>query len=990
MADLETVVGAQPLAEWEFAGQLRHSQAAILDAVDVVSGSPLHIVAPPGSGKTLVGLLLAMRAGAPALVLSPTTTIRGQWAKTARQLAARTWGEDEPQVPLAEVSEDPRAIGDLTALTYQMLGTIDSSSPFDQLAERAWVAELVEGGRSIPDAESWLEHLAQANPKAHRQGIRRRAGRLRKEVVREDPSRLEEALHPNARELIERLVERGVTTLILDECHHLLDYWAIVVHCLAGRIRERGVEPVIVGLTATLPSEEDQEAYENYTGLLGDVDYEVPTPAVVKEGNLAPYRDAVWFVTPEDDELEFLSAQQSRFEALVKGILETPEGVEFLAQKLCGQRFLNLKSTERDRRLAEAFKLDFAFTEAAAAVLAEVSPGHLLLRTLGHDAPRGATMEQRIRVLARYALEHMLPDPAREQLWKDTRGLLSDLGYHLTDRGIRRGRDPVDQVLATSRSKDLAVGEILRLEMSREVREEIRAVVILDFAVHGHGVGSGRGRAGALRCFDSVVEDPTLHAFRPVLMTAQHLRIAARDAAILVPKLREKLNAEVAVSAEHNGVLTLETPGTGTSALVEAVSQMIAEGVVRLLVGTRGLLGEGWDCPAINTLIDLSTSSTSAATQQLRGRSLRIDPGWPAKVAHNWTVTCLPKARSSIEGASDVARMRRKQSKSWGITVTEPASVVRGLGHTLTVAQIGQLEQILDKVATARDVRWLNSETERTLPSRQHTRDRWGIGEPYLGQERRQLVARAETAGVLRSPPTLDVLLLMLLGGAGGIFVEALRVALRASQGDAWVTLIIAALGIALFTYLARDSIRSLFQGLRSFALPGSAYQGAALALARTLHRRGDSRAFGRANIVVAQVMATPRVVAHHLVEVKGGNIAEQQAILGGLREIFGPIRTPRFLLEVGQSQLKWPTALTWFAGLITRLLTRRSRFVNVPRGVARRREDAMVFAEEWRRSVGPCVLHEINSSDQLSLLTRARRSNGPALDRSVVRDVWA
>lgn len=39
----------------------------------------LHIVAPPGSGKTILGLEMLVRIDKPTLVLSPTLTIRNQW-----------------------------------------------------------------------------------------------------------------------------------------------------------------------------------------------------------------------------------------------------------------------------------------------------------------------------------------------------------------------------------------------------------------------------------------------------------------------------------------------------------------------------------------------------------------------------------------------------------------------------------------------------------------------------------------------------------------------------------------------------------------------------------------------------------------------------------------------------------------------------------------------------------------------------------------------
>src|SRR5699024_7368991 len=94
--DLETSRGwgvpAGPLASWFFTGELRRSQRVILQDESVrdslAATEPVHIVAPPGSGKTLLGLLLAMGVGRRALALTPTATIRHQWADTAEELAA--------------------------------------------------------------------------------------------------------------------------------------------------------------------------------------------------------------------------------------------------------------------------------------------------------------------------------------------------------------------------------------------------------------------------------------------------------------------------------------------------------------------------------------------------------------------------------------------------------------------------------------------------------------------------------------------------------------------------------------------------------------------------------------------------------------------------------------------------------------------------------------------------------------------------------------
>jgi hypothetical protein len=61
----------------------------------------------------------------------------------------------------------------------------------------------------------------------------------------------------------------------------------------------------------------------------------------------------------------------------------------------------------------------------------------------------------------------------------------------------------------------------------------------------------------------------------------------------------------------------------------------------RCLIGTRALLGEGWDAPAVNVVIDLTAATTPTSVVPARGRALRLDAGWPGKVADNWSVVCV-------------------------------------------------------------------------------------------------------------------------------------------------------------------------------------------------------------------------------------------------------------------------------------------------------------------------------------------------------------
>ena len=43
-------------------------------------------------------------------------------------------------------------------------------------------------------------------------------------------------LHPNGRELIARLRDGGPWTLVLDECHHLLELWGRLLQAVIGQL----------------------------------------------------------------------------------------------------------------------------------------------------------------------------------------------------------------------------------------------------------------------------------------------------------------------------------------------------------------------------------------------------------------------------------------------------------------------------------------------------------------------------------------------------------------------------------------------------------------------------------------------------------------------------------------------------------------------------------------------------------------------------------
>jgi superfamily II DNA or RNA helicase len=99
-----------------FRGVWRHYHELALEAFDrdIAHGRwRTHIVAPPGSGKTLLGVQIIRRLGDPALVLVPNTAVQSQWLLAVRQFTDdASIAAPEPSAPIA-------------VLTYQSLCQLD-------------------------------------------------------------------------------------------------------------------------------------------------------------------------------------------------------------------------------------------------------------------------------------------------------------------------------------------------------------------------------------------------------------------------------------------------------------------------------------------------------------------------------------------------------------------------------------------------------------------------------------------------------------------------------------------------------------------------------------------------------------------------------------------------------------------------------------------------------------------------------------------------
>ena len=975
----------------QFRYPFRKYQRMILDTiVPENADNKYHIVAPPGSGKTIVGLELVRRFGQPAVIFAPTTTIQLQWREKLEMFTT------DPAALETLVSVDPHTLAPINVFTYQLIAAPESSRQYlYEMAEKHWVADLIREGRVENEtaARQRLAALQARNPAHYRREHSRRALAVKRRLLREPDADIAQFLHPNARRLIADLVAYGVRTVVLDECHHLLDYWAIVLRYLMAQIEH----PRVIGLTATLPSPEGDEEFENYDALVGEVDFEVPAPAVVKEGDLAPYRDLVLFVRPTRREHRYLKNISEEFAAALRALTDRPAFHRWLERETLSARSpAEWAARWREKPLLMLAALRFLFAGGWEPDFRFPIP---------QDAREAMTLEDWLLLIEQYALDVLALSEAEEdhELLARLRDVLYGFGFTLTERGLRQNRSPGDMVLSFSESKDYGTARILKAEYEA-LGDRLRAVVVTDFerlnsaARRLDGV-LARDAGSAWRVFDTLARDPDLEPLTPMLVTGRTVRCVAAHAEDLTRAINNALaraETETRCRAEavnaHTARIVAKRGRWTPRLYVPILTDLFDAGVVKCLVGTRGILGEGWDAVKLNTLIDLTGVTTSTAVQQLRGRSLRKDPDWPHKVAHNWDVICI--APQFERGDLDFRRFLKRHARYWGLMLFAGARreswlhpwhgrVVKGWPHVLP-----ELMDWLHGFRRFDGLEKINAYMLKQVKRREWVYEMWKVGEDYSNFSYRTTQLHTKDLK-MHTVFTLEKTVKRVLRGlmvslVSGylVFFRILGAVLNDWQTESDFVLLLLLVSIPLLGALVwafRDLQRAF-----TLLLTGEPADAILLDVARaTLSALRDTRLVSR-NLQNDFIRVVETTENTYQVLVDYASPADSDAFARAMEQVFAPIVDQRYLIQRTDRRLPnlmlrplW-MGLRWMVRLT---LGTPPSYYPVPDALAQRRKDADAFARHWARYVGGGKLIYTRTEAGRKILLEARAQRRPKTD---------
>lgn len=419
-------------------------------------------------------------------------------------------------------------------------------------------------------------------------------------------------------DLFDILRESNIRTICLDEAHHLKNEWQRALEKFVSAL-DPGIK--IISLTATPPYDAQTTEWQRYVGVCGEIDEEISVPELVRQHTLCPHQDYIYFNYPTEEELSSIKIYRQHAEEALLELRSLP---------LFGRLYRTLHA----RRTPQAFEVAPDEAQSLFLLLREydypVSSGAVRRLTGKKILPffRLSNAEKAIRFL----LHSDFPDESEKTQIKE---ILKKHGVFEKGEAALAANEKLNRRLVASAGKLDSIAQIARTEYDA-MKEKLRLLILTDYIGKENLSQTGKD------------EKPfAVHAvsiFRTLLSRCPQIRMGLLSGSLMIlPR-----------SLETTGVSCRKTDIPGTDYCTVTFSGPIknaldffkthfASGEIQLLVGTKSLLGEGWDAPFVNTLILASFVGSFVLSNQMRGRAIRVCRDAPQKSANIWhLVSVLP------------------------------------------------------------------------------------------------------------------------------------------------------------------------------------------------------------------------------------------------------------------------------------------------------------------------------------------------------------
>ncbi len=859
----------------------RPYQERVLASIrDHLDDKRLHVVAAPGAGKTTLGLEVIRILGKSTLILSPTRIIRDQWLERLKDFVS----SDEPINEWTSNSiRTPKVI---TSITYQALHT--------EFSEELNVKDEDED-EDLLDEDRGLEN---------------------REINR----------------FIEAIAKCQMRVLVLDEAHHLRSEWWRVLE----KVLEHFPDMILVSLTATPPYDSQDHEWSRYEQLCGPIDEEISVPELVKAGTLCPHQDFIWACDATQKERKQIEEYDERVISLCESLFNSNEFQEVVLSHPW------LHSQDREAEIVKEPEIAvalLAYIKAKALPESESLLSHLDMS--GDDVPDLGRHWWQVLVEAILFSKTTEYNETQSKFVDNLKRQLraSEL-LHKRELSLERSRR-IERSLSLSISKLDACRIIHQLEYKQR-GESLRQVILTDYIrdeALDSGLDSGDVNLGAWPVFYKIITSTNIPDQIGLITGRISILHTDRYQKLLKYIESDKVKSEpVDVDGEY---LKITAP---LNYLTSAFTQLLMDGDIKTLVGTRALLGEGWDAPAINSLVLASSVGSFMLTNQMRGRAIRINPNDSEKISSIWHIVAMNT--ESFAGWGDYHNLMRRFKTFVGLSEKDlmiesgfermNATAIQSKylvnNRTPVSANNRQMLRRYKKIDSVAD-RWRQAlslgQAARVVPSVKTNRTPRLRGLllknsfAYLLVQVLLLIINVITYVFYSNPRSGSQLLLYLLVGISGVLIYKLPKTISIIK--------------VLFLYLPVDgALKQMGQALTDALIRAGFIESSARQVEVNVNKMADGAFY---------------------LALSGCTFYESSVFADCLAEILGPIDDPRYLVaRTGD-----------FLG------QKREDFHAVPIKFGVKKETALIFHEAWNEYVSPSELIYTRSVDGRKQLLKAK-----------------
>lgn len=885
-----------------FKGNWRNYQKRILDSLTVhLADKKIHIVAAPGAGKTILGIEVLARLNRPALILAPTLTIRAQWISRIKESFLK---DNEDNI----LSTDIRHPSFITVITYQSLLAAFCGKEDSEQEQQEFLQEEEENKKEFT------------------------LPRLNKE---------------KAEEIISILKNAKIQVLCFDEAHHLRNEWWKALNYLRDNLNAEHT----VSLTATPPYDADVSQWQRYNELCGDIDEVISIPELVQNGDLCPHQDFVYFSLlrkHESDELEKAILRNAQFISTLKDnlpliqavqnclakeseetVLETP----FVYMSLAA--FLKYAKAEIPKEFLQLFDFKYRDIPAFTYEYQKQFLSFILFKSTAQFNFGGNDTEQKNALLNR----------------AKNAGIIFNKTICLNES------PKIKKQIANSLGKLDSIKDIVELEYNN-LKNDLRMVILADYIKYDITDCSA---LGVIPIWQSLKENKDIS-----------LCVLTGSIILLPAKLKEEFTARIEKAGlkeyvslspfeRDNFYLKVNVSGGKNAAIVRLITNMFNDGHITVITGTQALLGEGWDAPAVNSLILSSTVSSYMLSNQMRGRAIRKDKNNPDKVANIWHLASIKilnsweelkqkipvnneEAEPNIQLFDYIQLCQRFKGYEAPSVYQNPVSIENGIERLFPQNFNAKIQTFLPKPTEA-DFTALNKDTIKYAADRNLTKNLWqqGLIKPYNAPQqslRQGVSTRIRKENFYYRAGYFYIL-------SCWLFLLILPAVLFAQQGAFRLSVLLLA---AFCAVMVKPTLRHLRCGS-----PEKIIRQIGIVILETLSAAGQIKtSLQRINIECI----TNRMDGSIFFSAANLSPEENNLLIKSLAQVLDPIENPRYIFVR--------------KGILGVFKT--TDYHAVPAVIAQKKEYTDIFKILWEKYIGPCEVIYTRSKEGRQFLLNARK----------------